>query len=231
MRDIFFHLFRFTCQLAITEVNYDQIETDIYPAHSQQMHHHPVPPNVRNLNFEFAMDLDSDLRKRRGGIGGSLQHIEAVRMLCQQRGRSASTGQSNSGPRPRSDSACARLVSTREHQSLIEAKPSPQTDMYNTFEQAMHVTNQMETVMAYHYEDENNKGCYRFEEIYTYREGDIDMSSLLEDADCSGNIGTRSLSRARSLSLGHCHMTEELEEFVALRADVVIKEQEHDDLS
>lgn len=212
---------RFTCQLAITEVNYNQIETDICPQVPTQAHviHHPVPPNFRNLNFEFAMDLDSDLSNNRNTFTRShadnLHHVEAVRLLQQQR--------------PRSDSASGRLnsvASKLKNKEIIKNKNDhmDDNDIYDTFEQCLHVTNQMESVMAYHYRDENNAGCYLFEEIYTFREGEINLSGLVTDPDESV---PESLSRARSLSLGHTHIKEDLEQFVGVRSDVIAKEQKH----
>lgn len=216
-------LSRFTCQLAVTEVNYNQIDADIYPQVSTQSHviHNPIPPNFRNLNFEFAMDLDSDIRGQNkaecAAESNHRQHIEAIRLFQQQR--------------PRSDSASGRLNSqgTLRRNISTSKEHSLNGDMYDTFEQCLHVTNQMESIMAYHYQDENNKGCYRFEEIYTFREGEIDLSSPLtvqEDND------TGSPSRARSLSLGqHHHMKEDLEEFIGHRSEVIVKEAVHKEKS
>lgn len=210
---------RFSCQLAITEVNYSHLDSDIYPPRSNrpQIVHHPVPPNVRNLNFEFAMDLDSDLHnQKRPSQVDSARHIDAVRLMCQQQ-------------RKRSDSASGRLSTSSDDEPAPKKVHDPvlTTDFYDTFEQCLHVTNQMESVMAYHYQDEDNRDCIRFEEIYIFREGDIDLSSLLSDLD------TGSQSRARSLSLGNYmkkngHISDDLEEFVGQRSDIVKKKHDEE---
>lgn len=210
--------------MAITEVNYGQIDSDIYPPRGQDSHviHNPVMPNMRNLNFEFAMDLDSDLRNRRAIPQiDAAQQIEAVRLLCQQQRR-------------RRKSAGGRLSTSSDDEPTTKScvEPYLNTEIYDTFEQCLHVTNQMESVMAYHYQDENNKNCYRFEEIYAFREGDINICNLLSDLEESK---TESLIRPRSLSLGDymrrkSHIKEDLEEFVEHKSEVLIKEQQHEEM-
>lgn len=163
------------------------------------------------------MDLDSNYRNQRQALNGALsashQHLDAVRLLCEQR--------------PRSDSASGRLNSHSQHKPKHCMDPGLDPEMYDTFEQCLHVTNHMDSVMAYHYQDENNKDCYRFEELFTFREGDIDISNLLSDTDQSAAGASGGLSQARSLSLQNCHLKEDLEEFIGQRSDVLVKETLH----
>ncbi|KAL4225553.1 Patatin-like phospholipase domain-containing protein 2 [Mactra antiquata] len=214
---------RFTCQLAITEVNYNQIESDIYP-----MSHHnnsaneidQIPQNIRNLNFEFAMDLDSDLKNQRELFDSAHHHADNIHFLYKQR--------------PRSGSANGRLSGERDKRKQKESTSTLYSDVFDSIEQCLHVTNQMESIMAYHYWDENNRESCRFEEIYTFQEGDINLSKLFQkDIDLQFD----SKSRHRSHSFGHstkkskCTLEDDLEDFAGHKLEVVMKEKVHKDCS
>lgn len=236
----FLYTFRFTCQLAITEVNYNQIETDICPsstARHQQAQSIPVPPNYRNLNFEFAVDLDSDIAKKHTtSVDCIPHHIDAVHLLCERRPRSDSaSGRLSAGSpliqRKRSESACASLNTgatapffPKKHK---DSHLKVNTEVFDTFEQCLHVTNQMESIMAYHYQDEDNKDCYRFEEIYSFREGDIDLGTFLRQAQTSAYEDMDiSFDNAKSEAIPRkwkstTHLENDLEEFVGQRSELV----------
>ena len=53
-------------------------------------------------------------------------------------------------------------------------------EVFDTFDQCLNVTNQMESVLSYYYEDENNKGCYKFEEIFSLKNIDVNLSKSAE---------------------------------------------------
>lgn len=233
----FFSVSRFTCQLAITEVNYNQIETDICPSTSQQQPlPHPTPPDFRKLNFEFAVDLDSHLSKRQNASIDSIpHHIDSVHLRCERRPRSDSaSGRLNTGSpllrRRRSDSANAAMNVNAAHPPKKPRDQKANVEVFDTFEQCLHVTNQMESIMAYHYQDEDNKDCYRFEEIYSFREGDIDLVTFMKQTDNSAfkeeadvtfdpeHTGSQEgACRWKSTS----HLESDIEEFVGQRSDVL----------
>ncbi|WAR03168.1 PLPL2-like protein [Mya arenaria] len=209
---------RFTCHLAITEVNYHQIESDICPSFSQSDTSQPAHPNIRNLNFEFAVDLDSDTAREPTGSLLNLPHSSNVHLLYPQH-------------RPRSDSAGARLGSPNVPFKTQQKNSGLGDEFFDTFEQCLHVTNQMESVMAYHYRDEGNKDCFKFEEIFTFEESDIKLNSCSEDNQ-SASATTKQACRPRSNSAGHhlipCkpHLECDLEEFLGQRSDIVLQEME-----
>lgn len=154
---------RFQCQLAITEVNYGQIETDIYPSTSNETHH----GSLRNLNFQFAVDLGSQLRNNHNHIND--MHIQ-----------------------PALDDSTSD--SDKPHDIVLEGDTPVTQEYYDTFEQCLHVTNQMESIMAYHYWDDTT-GCMQFEEIFSFQEEDINMSSLSLRLGQSKSLSSDNLPR------------------------------------
>lgn len=174
-------------------------------------------PNIRNLNFEFAVDLDTKKNQTQSNnASGSLDplplHGDDMRGL-------------RLGARPRSDSSCARLNSPLLLKKHLQSS-GVNAEWFDTFEQCLHVTNQMESVMAYHYRDEGNTGCYMFEELYTFAEGDIETGFENNQPE-TVDFG----ERPKSQSEGHfdkkvklTHLEKDLEEFLGQRSIIVLKE-------
>lgn len=173
------------------------------------------------------MDLDSDIARRHTTSVDSIpHHIDAVHLLCNRRPRSDSaSGRLSAGSprmqRKRSESAAAMPPIPSKPK---EAKVNP--EMFDTFEQCLHVTNQMESIMAYHYQDEDNKDCYRFEEIYSFREGDIDIltfvnhsdnSSACQEVDDTMDHFKKAFPRKWKSTT---HLETDIEEFVGQRSDL-----------
>ena len=223
-------------------MNYNQIETDICPSAHQQPQPHPVAPNYRNLNFEFAVDLDSDIAKRHTTSVDSIpHHIDAVHLLCDSRPRSDSASGRLSAtsprvPRKRSGSATATvntgmLPNIQRKQKDLKVNP----EMFDTFEQCLHVTNQMESIMAYHYQDEDNKDIYRFEEIYSFREGDIDIVTFMkhsesepcEEVDLAFDEAWKDQAFPARKWKSTTHLESDIEEFVGQRSDVACHRHSH----
>lgn len=202
-------------------MNYHHIESDIMPPASDSQQILSSQPSIRNLNFEFAVDLDSDITHATNASLDSIpiparEHVHLVYPSL----------------RPRSDSAAARLGSPRARLNNQFRNSGVDFETYDTFEQCLHVTNQMESIMAYHYQDEENKDCFKFEEIFTFDEYDIPLpeASGGDEPSAGGDV----LTRPRSLSMGskcvECksHLQADLEEFLGQRSDVVLREMQEE---
>ncbi|CAC5424948.1 unnamed protein product [Mytilus coruscus] len=55
-------------------------------------------------------------------------------------------------------------------------------EIFDTFEQCLHITNEMESVMAYYYKDEEDTQCYNFEEIFDIDKMDMNLPSPSKDS-------------------------------------------------
>ena len=136
--------------------------------------------------------------------------------------------------RPRSGSAHGRLRKYDFHLKEAIAQELKENDeLFDTFENCLHVTNQMESIMAYYYQDEGNRDCFKFEEIYSLREVDLSIPlDNLSKAEDSSNLLELPLSpRSRSLSLSQMtnkkhHFESDIEHFVEDRSNIIIKEKE-----
>ena len=219
---------RFRCQLAIQEVNYNQIETDIYPAphHAHQHHIHTQSRHSsrKNLNFEFAVDFDSEFRKK-----STASNTDVETAMGEEEQVVPTT-------RPRSDSAKGRLRSSEFHlREVIAQEIKDNFQLYDTFEHCLHVTNQMESAMAYYYQTEGQKDCFKFEEIYTLRDTDdeVPFAGLRKQEQEADALALPSLaeSRKRSLSLGEMmkqtpHLESDLEQFLEGHSNIMRMEKE-----
>lgn len=219
---------RFRCQLAIQEVNYNQIETDIYPAphHAHQHHIHTQSRHSsrKNLNFEFAVDFDSEFRKK-----STASNTDVETAMGEEEQVVPTT-------RPRSDSAKGRLRSSEFHlREVIAQEIKDNFQLYDTFEHCLHVTNQMESAMAYYYQTEGQKDCFKFEEIYTLRDTDdeVPFAGLRKQEQEADALSLPSLaeSRKRSLSLGEMmkqtpHLESDLEQFLEGHSNIMRMEKE-----
>lgn len=146
---------RFTCQLAITEINYGN--QPLLPNSLMMSPYQPEPinPSVRNLNIGFAVDFETESSDRRLSIGHRGRHlnhmdISHVEMHAEGMGKNI------------------HLNTTGEQAS---------NQLFDTFEQCLHISNEMESVMAYYYKDECNKECYSVQEIFDIDDVDIKLPS------------------------------------------------------
>lgn len=218
---------RFRCQLAIQEVNYNQIDTDIYPTDHLGFQHHvhsqSLQTSCKNLNFEFAVDFDSDLRKKSIATNtDSETSMDMEELLIPPQ------------TRPRSDSAHGRLWSHEFHlREAIAQELRENHELLDTFENCLHVSNQMESIMAYYYQDEGQKDCFKFEEIYALRDTDVGvpLAGLKKQKEKQDLLSPVPEMRERSLSLGEImkktpHLERDLEQFLENRSDIMRKEKE-----
>ena len=135
--------------------------------------------------------------------------------------------------RPRSDSAHGRLGNYDFHlKEALAQELRDNTLMFDTFEHCLHVSNEMESAMAYYYQDEGNKDCFKFEEIYNLREVDLSVpiDGLNKTKEYSNSLDVPLSPRSRSLSLGEIvkksHLESDIEHFIEDRSNIIIKEKE-----
>lgn len=121
----------------------------------------PTQPVVRNLNIGFAVDFETDVSntmKSLRCLENKMEHLDIDQVELQ----STKSGQS---------------VVIHADPHLLKEKNIDCNQVFDTFEQCLHVSNQMESVMAYYYKDESNRQCYNFQEIFNLDNMDIDMPS------------------------------------------------------
>lgn len=153
---------RFTCQLAITEVNYPT-GGDIQKALESSDPFQPTPeePIVRNLNIGFAVDFETDrpnsIQSLRN-LEGKMENMDLKEIQLQSQGQ-------------------GRSVDINTDLQHLQASHIPCQQIFDTFEQCLHISNEMESVMAYYYKDENNSQCYNFQEIYNIDNVDMNIPS------------------------------------------------------
>ena len=207
-------------------MNYNQIDTDIYPVnhHGSQhfFHSQAVHSSHKNLNFEFAVDFDSKFRK-----AASTRNMHNITETMMDVDELPLEG------RPRSDSAHGRLGNYDFHlKEALAQELRDNTLMFDTFEHCLHVSNEMESAMAYYYQDEGNKDCFKFEEIYNLREVDLSVpiDGLNKTKEYSNSLDVPLSPRSRSLSLGEIvkksHLESDIEHFIEDRSNIIIKEKE-----
>lgn len=159
---ITFFVCRFTCQLAITEVNYPT-GGDIQKALESSDPFQPTPeePIVRNLNIGFAVDFETDrpnsIQSLRN-LEGKMENMDLKEIQLQSQGQ-------------------GRSVDINTDLQHLQASHIPCQQIFDTFEQCLHISNEMESVMAYYYKDENNSQCYNFQEIYNIDNVDMNIPS------------------------------------------------------
>ena len=159
------------------------------------------------MNFEFAVDLESHANRKSGGS-------------------ETESGEQSNFYRQRSASACARLLSHNDVHIHKVKEHSPSNEAFDTFEQCLHVCNEIESIMAYHYWDETDTKSYRFEEIYPVR-NDADLrnaSQALEQFD-------RNSTSLENLEKLKRHLDGDIEKFLHERFNILRKEKEIEEMS
>ncbi|XP_061181319.1 patatin-like phospholipase domain-containing protein 2 [Saccostrea echinata] len=149
---------QFTCQLAITEINYGnqpQLPNSLTMSPYQP---EPINPSVRNLNIGFAVDFETESKDPVQSIGHIGRHlnqmdINHVEVRSEERGRNI-------------------------HLNMTGDQASNQ--LFDTFEQCLLISNEMESAMAYYYKDESNRECYNVQEIYDIDSVGITLPSPTE---------------------------------------------------
>ncbi|XP_067655192.1 1-acylglycerol-3-phosphate O-acyltransferase Pnpla3-like [Haliotis asinina] len=190
---------RFTCQLAITEVK-DPKETprrshlltrrrpSFTPANrstvsSRRKKYPEATANnsaiVRNFNIGFAVDFNTSKPSTVQSLEHLHGHMDKLHMDDVQIQQSSPTGD---------------LLYLPRGSDHCSASNAPCQEIFDTFEQCLHITNQMESALSYYYEDPTNKGCYKFEEIFSLKNVDVD------------------LHESRSVRTGVCESSTEVEE-------------------
>lgn len=154
----FLFISRFTCQLAITEINYGNPPR--LPASLKTSPYQPEPknPSVRNLNIGFAVDFETESKDPVHSVANLGKHLNQMDINSLEM-RSEGLGGN------------VHLNATGDHIS---------DQLFDTFEQCLHISNEMESVMAYYYKDEYNGQCYNMQEIFDIDNVDIRLPSPTE---------------------------------------------------
>ncbi|KAL5006657.1 hypothetical protein ScPMuIL_015463 [Solemya velum] len=154
---------RFTCQLAISEYNYD-IDKPVAKTMYSPFRPQPTQPVVRNLNIGFAVDFETDVSntmKSLRCLENKMEHLDIAQVELQ----SSRPGQSV-------------IIQTDPHH--LKDKNIDCSQLFDTFEQCLHVSNEMESAMAYYYKDESDKQCYNFQEIFNLNNMEINLPDPMQ---------------------------------------------------
>jgi hypothetical protein len=154
----FLFLHRFTCQLAITEINYGNPPVIRKSLKMSPYQPEPKNPSVRNLNIGFAVDFDTDSEDPVHSPPNLRKHLNQVDINSLEM-RSEGLGKN------------VHLNTTGDNMS---------DQLFDTFEQCLHISNEMESVIAYYYKDEHNRQCYNMQEIFSIDNVDIRLPSPTE---------------------------------------------------
>ncbi|XP_050409774.1 patatin-like phospholipase domain-containing protein 2 isoform X1 [Patella vulgata] len=142
---------RFTCQLAITEV---KCEKEKRRKLVKKRKASEIGPMIRNYNIGFAVDFNTQEKDTMGSLQSLEGHIDKISMEdihFEQRDEAGSLSYYPNSEKP------------------SQTNGAPCQQLFDTFEQCLHVTNHLDSVLSYHYQDPNNKGCYKFAEIYSLK--------------------------------------------------------------
>ncbi|XP_076116296.1 patatin-like phospholipase domain-containing protein 2 [Mytilus galloprovincialis] len=156
---------RFTCQLAITEFNLNKDVSRRALPSSSPYQPQPTAPVVRNLNIGFAVDFDTKVRNSLHTLRhleGHMDHMNIDKISLE----SSSHGQN--------------VVVSTDMSNMKESTLHNQ-EIFDTFEQCLHISNEMESVMAYYYKDEEDTQRYNFEEIFDIDKMDMNLPSPSKD--------------------------------------------------
>lgn len=172
--------FRFTCQLAITEFNLNKDVAENVLMSSNPYQPQPTEPVIRNLNIGFAVDFETKLGKSINSLRQIESHmdhmnIDKISMESNSPGQSGAVG--------------TDVSATKE--SMLHSQ-----QVFDTFEQCLHISDEMESVMAYYYKDEDDSKSYNFEEIFDIDNTDINFPVNLPNTSKSeeSNTSTQDLS-------------------------------------
>ena len=182
---MFHHLSRFTCQLAITDLDFSH-ETTTYssvqsmagtPLHTP--HHTPmvrrretISARQRNLNVGISVDFQShynnpidcvDELRHKLIEGANFGHVEEFRRdtLNSDADSMATDFESTTsqyGSEPKLSFPRSRRASTSSQLG---------DTAYDTFEHCLQKANEMESVIAFYYQDENNPNLMKVTEIFS----------------------------------------------------------------
>lgn len=185
---------RFMCRLAITELNYEQNEdSHTLVALESPYQPQPIQPVVRNLNFGFAVDFETKVPnsiKSMRELEDQMDHLDINEIeLLQSKG----PGQN------------IKIHTDPEH---ISDTSLPTDEIYDTFEQCLHIAEEMESTIAYHYRNlEANDGTYNVQEIFEIDNASFRIPVLrgsnpnLYEASKSFHKSTESLHTSRRGSI------------------------------
>lgn len=166
--------FRFTCQLAITEFNLNKDVAENVLMSSNPYQPQPTEPVIRNLNIGFAVDFETKLGKSINSLRQIESHmdhmnIDKISMESNSPGQSGAVG--------------TDVSATKE--SMLHSQ-----QVFDTFEQCLHISDEMESVMAYYYKDEDDSKSYNFEEIFDIDNTDINFPVNLPNTSKSEESNT-----------------------------------------
>lgn len=165
----FIYTFRFTCQLAITEFNLNRDSPRKSIPSTSYYEPQPTNPVVRNLNIGFAVDFESKVGNSIHNLHqleGHMDHVNIDKISLES-------------------TASGRNVVFSADLSKMKENSLHNQQVFDTFEQCLHITNELESAIAYYYKDEDDAKRYNFEEIFDIDEMDIDIPSPTERSENS----------------------------------------------
>ena len=193
---LLFWLHRFTCQLAITDINYAELEgAAAGSSHHHHHHHHQadmscVPTRRRNLGVGLAVNFHSSKKsplKRVNELrhqmvqdeGHALfeiqeEHMSDTESVGSFQGiRRRSSGGSGVERALSSGSVCLDHVAESSEASGTVADREPQEFShmhYDTFENCLHMADQSDSLLSFYYTEENNPNVVKVTEIFPINE-------------------------------------------------------------
>ncbi|XP_041365493.1 1-acylglycerol-3-phosphate O-acyltransferase Pnpla3-like [Gigantopelta aegis] len=217
---------RFTCQLAITEVQNQKERTETveyqprsramtFPRSAMHKRKSVVQTDlnrsvVRNFNIGFVVDFNSAASESVRSLENLEHGIDKLQLDDIHVEQSGPDGDLVYHPHIGPDAP------TRPGGACQE--------VFDTFDQCLNVTNQMESVLSYYYEDENNKGCYKFEEIFSLKNVDVNTSSSTGVVDDDLHGGAAAADGGADLSWdSYLEMKPEIEEELEALIDSALR--------
>lgn len=160
---------RFSCQVAISEVNYNQCEP-LMDLEDPDVSSYQPYPMVRNLNIGFAVNFETDtmsfppstssaLRQ----LEGKIDHLDIDKVDINSEGPGCS------------------LTLHAEGQDLGNSRDNFLTcqEIFDTFDHCLEVSHQMESIMAFHYQNGKKKeGSVNVREVFNLNDMDIKVPAL-----------------------------------------------------
>ena len=145
--------------MAITEFNLNKDVAENVLMSSNPYQPQPTEPVVRNLNIGFAVDFETKLGKSINSLRQIESHMDHMN-IDKISMESNSHGQSEAV-----DTDVSAMKESMLHNQQV----------FDTFEQCLHISDEMESVMAYYYKDEDDSKSYNFEEIFDIDNTDINF--------------------------------------------------------
>ncbi len=201
---------RFTCQLAITDVDYNRETTftaAATPSDTPLLHRRDtISARQRNLNVGISVGFQSHYKNPIECVDDlRLRLIESAEAVHSRAGDEAAAAMPSS-----SDSEFYALTDMDSNTSLASSDSRPQPSRsrqdsvssqlnetnYDTFEHCLQKASEMETMLAFYYQDEKNPNVVRVTEILSIDDG-LHVSRSSSPSSSRRVLATASLQDVR----------------------------------